>query len=119
MSSRKDLAAQPLSACLWWGLPIAIGAAATLLHLPLRVAAGLCSVLFLWMATGCFLNARRCHRVHCYISEPILLLGAFFGASVALGIVAVSGRTFANTVSVVLVLALLSFVPELVWKRYV
>jgi hypothetical protein len=71
------------------------------------------------MAVGCLLNARRCHRVHCYISGPALLLGAVFSALVALGVVDVSPQVFNNAVSAMLVVALLSFVPEVIWKRHV
>jgi hypothetical protein len=70
------------------------------------------------MATGCLLNARRCHRVHCYISGPVLLLGAILAGLVALGAVSLSPQAFGNAISATLVLALLSFVPEIVWKRY-
>ena len=70
------------------------------------------------MATGCLLNAGRCHRVHCYISGTVLMGGAIFALVVALGAVAFSVETFDNTISVLLVLALLSFVPELLWRRY-
>ena len=115
---QKDLVQQPVSAMFWWGLPIAIGLAADFLHLPFLIGAGLCAVLFLWMATGCLLNAARCHRLHCYISGPVFLLGAIFAASVALGVVAVSPHVFGSVVGATLILALLSFVPEFVWKRY-
>lgn len=114
----KDLARQPVSIILWWGLPIAVGAVAGLLHIPFRAGAAVCAVSFAWMATGCVLNATRCHRVHCYISGPVLLLGAIFAALVALGVTDVSPRTFSNAVSGTLVVALLSFIPEIVWKRY-
>jgi hypothetical protein len=119
LGPRKDWVRQPLTAILWWGLPLAIGiAVANLLHLPPRAGAGVCAVLFAWMATGCLLNARRCHRLHCYISGPVLSAGAILAGLVALGVVDLNARTFSNAVSLVLVLALLSFLPELVWKRY-
>ena len=102
----------------WWGLPIALAASAGLLHLPSRAGAGVCAVAFAWMATGCLLNARRCHRVRCYISGPVLLLGTIFAALVAADVVDFGPRTFGNAVSAILLLALLSFVPEMVWKRY-
>lgn len=115
----KDWARQPLTIILWWGLPIAIGAAsAGLLRLPPRADAGVCALLFAWMATGCLLNARRCHRVHCYISGPALLLGAIFAGLVAAGVIDLGPSIFGNAVSAILALALLSFVPEIVWKRY-
>ena len=115
----KDLANQPVSAMLWWGLPIAIGVIVALLHLSLRLSAGICAVSFAWMATGCFLNAMRCHRLHCYISGPAFLLGTFFAALIASGVTALGPQIFSNGVMAILVLAGLSFVPEMVWKRYV
>jgi hypothetical protein len=118
LASRRDWARQPLSVCLWWGLPVAIGASVGLLHLSFRAGAAICAVLFLWMAVGCLLNARRCHRLHCYISGPVLLLGAVFAVLVALNLVNLSPQVFNNAVGAVLLLALLSFVPEIVWKRY-
>jgi len=71
------------------------------------------------MATGCLLNARRCHRLHCYISGPVLLLGGLFAGLVAAGAFGLGIQAFNNAVSATLILALLSFVPEFVWKRYV
>ena len=117
-AARKDWARRPLTIIVWWGLPIAIGLSSDLLHLPFRVGAGVCAVAFAWMATGCVLNARRCHRVHCYISGPVLLGGAAVAGLVAAGGLDLSPRMFGNVVSAILVLALLSFVPEMVWKRY-
>ena len=115
---RRDWARQPLI-ILWWVLPIAIIVAAGLLHLSFRASAGICALAFVWMATGRLLNARRCHRVHCCISGPVLLLGGIFAGLVALGAVGLTQQVFNNAVSATLVLALLSFVPEMVWKRYV
>jgi hypothetical protein len=117
-AAQKDWARKPLTILLWWGLPIAIGVSASLLRLPFRAGAGVCAVAFAWMATGCLLNARRCHRVHCYISGPVLLLGAATAGLVAIGVVDLGPRAFSNAVSAILVMALLSFGPELVWKRY-
>ncbi len=117
-AARNDWARQPLSVCVWWGLPVAIGGSVSLLHLSLRADAGLCAVLFLWMATGCLFNAMRCHRLHCYISGPVLFVGAIFAVLTAAGVVQVSLRVFDNAVGATLILALLSFVPEIIWKRY-
>ena len=115
---RNDWTRRPLSVCLWWGLPIAIGASVSLLRLSFRGGAGICAVLFLWMAIGCILNARRCHRLHCYISGPVLLAAAVFAALAAGGLIDVSLRVFSNVIGATLVLALLSFVPEIFWNRY-
>ena len=103
---------------LWWGAPLAIGMLANAPHLSQRLDAGVWAVVFAWMGAGCLLNARRCHRVHCYISGPVLLLGAAFAALVVSGAVEPDPRTFSIVINGTLLLALLSFVPELVWKRY-
>jgi hypothetical protein len=117
--SQSDFTRQPVSFILWWGLPLALGAASVeLLKLPARAGAGVCAVLFVWMATGCVLNAMRCHRLHCYISGPVFLAGAIFAGLVAVGAVSVGAATFNDVVGATLILALLSFVPEMVWKRY-
>jgi hypothetical protein len=71
------------------------------------------------MAVGCLLNARRCRRVHCYISGPVLLLGVVFTIMVAAGILDISSKVFNDAVGATLALAMLSFVPEVIWKRYV
>jgi hypothetical protein len=117
--SDRDWARQPLTIIIWWGLPLAIGMLANVPHLSHRIDAGVWAVVFAWMGTGCVLNARRCHRIHCFISGPVLLLGAVFAALVASGAVESGARTLNNVVNGALLLALLSFVPELVWKRYV
>ena len=117
-ASRTDWTRQPLSVMVWWVLPLAFGMSAGLLQLPHRAGAAVWAAAFAWMATGCLLNAARCHRLHCYISGPILLVGAIGVGLVAAGVVDPGTRMFSITVNAVLVLALLSFVPELVWKRY-
>jgi hypothetical protein len=103
---------------LWWGLPIAIGILANAPHLSQRLDAAVWSLVFAWMATGCLLNALRCHRVHCFISGPVLLLGAIFAALAATGVIEPGAHTFSLAINGTLLLALLSFAPEIVWKRY-
>jgi len=102
----------------WWGLPVAIGTLANFPRLSQRADASVWAVVFAWMATGCLLNARRCHRVHCFISGPVLLLGAAFAALSASGVIEPAAGMFSNIINGTLLLALLAFVPEMVWKRY-
>jgi len=92
-AARKDLARRPLTIIAWWGLPIAIGLSSDYLHLPFRAGAGVCAVAFAWMATGCLLNALRCHRVHCYVSGPVLLGGAAIAGLVAAGFIDLGALT--------------------------
>jgi hypothetical protein len=116
--ARGDWARRPLSMIAWWGLPLAVGASASLLQVPFRAGAAIWAGAFAWMATGCLLNAMRCHRVHCYISGPIFLIGAAIAGADGAGMISLSPTTFTNAVSAIMVLAVLSFVPEMVWKRY-
>jgi hypothetical protein len=114
----RDWARQPVMILLWWGLPLAIGALANLPHLPQRADASVWAVVFGWMAIGCLLNARRCHRVHCFIAGPVLLLGACFAALSAAGAIEPADGAFSIIINGTLLLALLSFAPEVIWKRY-
>ena len=60
----------------WWCLPLCVGLAAKPFALSARATAVVWMVSFLWMGTGCILNAVRCRRLHCYISGPVFLTGA-------------------------------------------
>ncbi len=75
-------------------------------------------VLFGWMGTGCILNARRCHRLHCYLSGPAFFLGAAALALFAAGIPLLGSHSLNNVIGITLAAALLSFVPEMIWRKY-
>ena len=72
---------RPGMGIVWWCLPLAVGIAASYLALSPLTTVIVWIVSFVWMGTGCILNARRCHRLHCYLSGP----GSFLGAT-ALGL---------------------------------
>ncbi|HEX4081261.1 MAG TPA: hypothetical protein VHX61_20550 [Rhizomicrobium sp.] len=114
-AATNDWLRQPLTAFLWWCLPLGLGFSMNFLAVPPRTAALVWTALLVWMGTGCVLNARRCHRLHCYISGPVFLFGAVATALFAAQLL--HGR-LNNAISIVLVLALLSFVPEVIWSRY-
>lgn len=114
-----DFARNPFHGLLWWGLPVALavltGALATGPRLPVLAW----SLAFAWMGTGCVLNARRCHRRHCYLSGPVMLVGAVVLGLMAAGVVQSSSVAINAVLWGAFGLVLLSFVPELVWGRYV
>ena len=118
IGTRKDWASRPLGILFWWGLPIAIGMSADPLHLSLHGAAALWAVAFAWMAVGCLLNAWRCHRVHCYISGPALLLGAVAAGLIASGALTLEPHALNVIIWSTFGLTLLSFLPEIVWRKY-
>ncbi len=104
--------------------PTAVGATGESLNeqpffvISARATALIWMVSFLWMGTGCILNARRCHRLHCYISGPAFFLGAAALALLAAGIALLGPHSLNNIVGLTLAVALLSFVPEMIWRKY-
>ncbi|GAM97412.1 MAG: hypothetical protein R3C31_10340 [Hyphomonadaceae bacterium] len=71
---------------------------------------------FSWMGGACLLNARRCGRLHCYFSGPILLVGAL--AALAAGVVDFGSHGLILIVAVTLALASLTYGLERAWDRY-
>jgi hypothetical protein len=114
-----DLLRRPGSAFFWWCLPLLIGFGTSLLSgARSTYVAAVWSVSLAWMGTGCILNALRCRRLHCYIAGPALVLGAIGEALLASGVVTIVAHAQNNIAGAALVLALLSFVPEMFWGRY-
>jgi hypothetical protein len=113
----KDWLRQPLGFIFWWALPLALGVSTNFWHLS-RASAGLAWAAGLaWMGTGCALNALRCGRRHCFISAPVLWLGAIGAGLVALGFISAQSA-LGETVNGALGLAALSFLCEWFWGLY-
>jgi hypothetical protein len=113
-----DLLSRPTSAIFWWGLPLVAGWAADLSPAPPAAKAAVWALALSWMGVGCVINARRCHRLHCYISGPVLFLGAFGAALTGLGVAPLGPPTLSYVINVTFALALLSFLTEPVWGRF-
>ena len=114
---RDDWDNRPCMGIVWWCLPLAIGVAASYLASSSLTTVLAWIVSFVWMGTGCILNARRCHRLHCYISGPAFFLGAAALGLFAAGIAFAGPHSLNNIVGITLTVALLSFVPEIIWKK--
>jgi hypothetical protein len=114
----KDWVGRPGKGFVWWCLPLGIGFAANYFASSPRAAALVWMIAFVWMGTGCLLNARRCHRLHCYISGPAFIIGAAALALFAVGVAQLGRHSLNNIVGVTLAVALLSFVPEMFWRKY-
>ena len=114
----KDCVRKPIAATILWCIPIALGAAASVAVPSSHIIAATWVIAFTWMGVGCVLNARRCHRLHCYLSGPIFLLGAIAVGLLASGVISLGSHAISNTISITLILALLSFVAEMIWGRY-
>jgi hypothetical protein len=116
--THHDWVDRPGMGFVWWCLPLGIGVAANFFALSGRAATLVWTLAFLWMGTGCILNARRCHRLHCYISGPGFFLGAAALAVFAAGIAPLGPHSLNNIVGITLSVALLSFLPEMIWRKY-
>ncbi|ACG77908.1 conserved hypothetical protein [Phenylobacterium zucineum HLK1] len=114
----RDFLARPLSAILWWGLPLAAGWSADFLPITQTATTLVWTAALAWMGAGCTLNARRCHRLHCYVSAPVLFLGAIGTLAAALGFAPFGPHTASYVIHTTLVLALSTFLVEPVWGKY-
>jgi hypothetical protein len=115
---QRDWSRAPLTALVWWGIPLALGVSAGLLTSSSRIVAMVWVSVFVWMGVGCLLNALRCHRLHCYFMGPVLLLGAVVVGLLGFGWVTLGSHGLSNAINGTVVLALLSFVPEWIWGKY-
>ena len=114
----SDLLSRPMTAFLWWCVPLAIGFAGQLAGLSQRMVAALWAVSFIWMGTGCILNAIRCGRLHCYMAGPIFVLAALAEVFAAFGSRFFGAHAQTNIAGAALLLALISFAPELIRGHY-
>ena len=114
-----DWVRRPGMGFVWWCLPLGVGVAANYFVSTPRSVALVWMASFVWMGTGCILNAHRCHRLHCYISGPAFFLGALALVLLASGIALLGPRSLNSIVGITLIVALLSFVPEMIWRKYV
>ena len=94
------------------------GLAASMLAPSTAWAAGAWSLALAWMGGACLLNARRCGRVHCYVSGPILLAGAGLATASGGSVLDFVPSGVSLIVAATLALAALTYLLELVWGRY-
>ena len=103
--------------CLTWGIPIAIlliSATITTRYLVI-----LWPVLLTFMGVACLLNARRCKRIHCYVTGPFFLLLAGIALLYGIGILPLGAHGW-STLSLALVVGSVALCcgSEWVFGRY-
>jgi hypothetical protein len=117
-SARKDLSASAKSFIAIWVAPIAVASLLSLAALPAWIALAAWTIAFTWTGLACLINARRCGRVHCFVSGPILLIGAGLIGALAFNALDPDKYSLALIVGATLALAALTYGLERFWGRY-
>lgn len=102
---------------LIWCLPIAALVISHQIGGLFRVIAW--PMLLTWMGIACLLNARRCRRLHCYLTGPFFLLLAVLSLLYGVGALPLGAHGW-STLSLVLLVGglFLFYVPEWLFGRY-
>jgi len=117
--TERDLSAHAGSFIAVWIAPIALAGLVTLIVSEPRWMIGATwAVAFAWMGGACLVNARRCGRLHCYFSGPILLIGAVVSFVVSVGVVELGRLGLLAVVGATLGLAALTYALEHAWGTY-
>lgn len=70
------------------------------------------------MGIGCAVNARRCHRRHCYYASPVLLIGALLTALVGFEIIDLGSNGLSFVTGGTYIAVALTFLPEKLLGKY-
>jgi hypothetical protein len=118
--AKRDFVNDRLTSFLLWKAPALVMVATGLLEVGMTARGLVWAACLTTLGGGCFANALRCGRVHCYITGPFFLLMAL--ASLLHGFRVVSlgplGWLWIAVVTIVGALTL-TYVPEWIWGRYV
>lgn len=71
------------------------------------------------MGVACVVNARRCGRVHCYVTGPLFLLASIYVALSTIGLVPLHPGGFLSVVFAIVMLAYLAELPLGKYKKSV
>jgi hypothetical protein len=116
---RRDLLGSGTAPWLLWVLPIATIALTGQFADREWILTVSWTLALLVMSVGCFANARRCARTHCYFTAPFFLLMAVASLLHGLGIVPLGPQGWSYIGIVLLVGAtLLCLLTEWAWGRY-
>ena len=116
--SDDDLSTRHLPFWLLWGGPIVLMLSLNFIRPPIEWTTMILFACFTWMGLGCVINARRCHRRHCYYASPVLLAGAALTLLVGFGIVDLGRDGLVYVTWGTFVLVALTFLPEKLQGKY-
>jgi len=116
--AENDLATRAISFWALWGAPIAIIFSLNFLRPAIEWTTIILSACLAWMGVGCAINARKCHRRHCYYASPVLLIGAGMTSLVGFGVVSFGPYGLMYVTWGTFALVLLTFLPEKLLGKY-
>ncbi|HEY1773611.1 MAG TPA: hypothetical protein VGH91_10520 [Gammaproteobacteria bacterium] len=103
---------------LLWGVPVAVLALSA--HMGGLYPTIAWPLALVFMGAVCLVNARRCGRLHCFLTGPFFLLMAVLSLLYGLGIMDLGRRGWSDLSLALLVgAALLICVPEQLFGKYV
>lgn len=115
----RDILSSPLLAFLVFCLPaIALVVSGALpLSAAWRTAAWVIALFI--MGGGCVANARRCGRVHCYVTGPFFLLMAIISLLYGVGVISL-GRNGWNLLGLITLVGAITLccLPEMLFGKY-
>ncbi len=116
----RDQLRKPLPFLVAWGLPIAMILSVNLLQkaLPAKPVLLVIAGAYAWMGVGCVINALRCGRLHCYLSGPILLIGALLILLTGFTVLDPGPVTVMHINYATIILVILTFPLEWIWGAY-
>ena len=116
---RKDLT-NTLSSFWLWCVPSVLALSGVLLYsngiLSLTLAGMVYTASVAWIGIGCFINGRRCGRVHCKIDGVLFPLLSVIGVLNVLKLIHLGWNVYWLAFFIIL---LASFSAELLWKKYI
>lgn len=115
----RDLFANlPLAIAIFW-FPILAIAITGYTHIDYQVRMIVWTAACLIMSVGCFVNAMRCGRLHCYWTGPFFLLGAIASLTYGLGILPLGESGWGIIgYSLLAGVVFLTYLPEYFLGRY-
>ncbi|HEY7639501.1 MAG TPA: hypothetical protein VH814_07225 [Steroidobacteraceae bacterium] len=116
---RRDLLGSGIAPWLLWVLPIATIALTGQFADREWILTVSWTLALVVMGVGCFANARRCGRTHCYFTAPFFLLMALASLLHGLGIVPLGAHGW-SYIGIMLLIGgtLLCLLTESLWGRY-
>lgn len=115
----RDILSRPALAFLLYGLPVVAIFVAGTAYFNETWRTVVWAAALTVMGTACIVNARRCGRVHCYVTGPFFLVMAGIAVLYGLGVLPL-GRGGWNLIGLTVLAGalVLCCLPEMVWGRY-